>query len=353
MLRQRQRCIGMKIFLSYRRDDSAATCGRIYDRLIAQFGRDIVFKDVDSIPLGVDFPTYIQSVMSQCAVLLAVIGPLWLDITGPDGQRRLENPGDTVRLEIEAALAHRIPVIPLLVQGVTMPAASQLPPRLRPLVLRNGVSVRYDPDFDGDMRRVIKALEQWVAPLPHGSAGVTVSAQYSVAAKAPAGSDLARVARQPARWPPGAVRAMFRRVLGIAALLVVVTLCVQAATTLAWVNRQDVLATILDITTAVVGLCILGVASYRTAKALRISNAGLQVAAYGGALAGFVLAIPETFVSYWGNGNSLVGSIETLMSTPTANLLATPFIVAGVGLMAGGVAGFVGGLVYDLKAPRR
>lgn len=152
------------VFISYRSDDSAATCGRIYDRLVAHFGREAIFKDVDSIPLGVDFGQYIGGVMLQCAALLVVIGPQWLDMRDAGGARRLDDANDTVRLEVEAGLRRGIVAIPVLVQGAVMPAPESLPPSIRELAMRNGMAVRYDPDFDGDMRKVIAALDQWVAP---------------------------------------------------------------------------------------------------------------------------------------------------------------------------------------------
>lgn len=148
-----------RIFISYRRADSAAMCGRIYDRLVAKFGRRDVFKDVDSIPLGVDFAQHIRDVLKDCDVEFVIIGRHWLDATGPDG-RRLDDPDDFVRLEVEGALAGGMLVVPLLVDGATMPSADQLPESLRALALRNGMPVRYDPDFEGDMRRVIAHLEQ-------------------------------------------------------------------------------------------------------------------------------------------------------------------------------------------------
>jgi hypothetical protein len=124
--------------------------------------------DVDSIPLGVKFPNYIGAVLQQCAVELVVVGPGWLDVKGPRG-RRLDDPGDFVRLEIEAGLAANLPVIPLIVQRAQLPAARKLPASLRPLVHLNGVPVRPDPDFEHDMARVTSAVEHWLAA-PHPSA---------------------------------------------------------------------------------------------------------------------------------------------------------------------------------------
>jgi len=92
------------IFLSYRRTDSADIAGRIYDRLIGKFGRGPIFKDVDSIPLGLDFKEYLDTKVGECDVLLAIIGDDWLDSSDPAGKKRLDDPADFVRIEIESAL---------------------------------------------------------------------------------------------------------------------------------------------------------------------------------------------------------------------------------------------------------
>jgi hypothetical protein len=151
-----------KIFLSYRRDDSADATGRIYDRLVQRFGKEQIFKDVDSIPLGVDFREHLGNVVGRCNLVLVVIGDRWID-AGQAGARRLDDAADFVRIEIEAALERRIPVVPVLVRGATIPADSALPPSLRALAYRNGMSVRPDPDFHRDMDRLIAGLETHLA----------------------------------------------------------------------------------------------------------------------------------------------------------------------------------------------
>jgi TIR domain len=93
-----------RVFISYRRQESSGLAGRLYDWLAARFGNDQVFMDVDTIALGVDFAEVITQAVSTCQVLLAVIGPRWLDLTDENGQRRLDDPNDIVRLEIAAAL---------------------------------------------------------------------------------------------------------------------------------------------------------------------------------------------------------------------------------------------------------
>src|SRR5215213_4899040 len=110
-----------RIFLSYRRDESAYPAGWLYDRLANRYGGGQVFKDVDSIRLGDDFVEVITRAVGSCDVLLALIGDEWLTITDEHGRRRLDDPGDFVRLEIEAALARNVRVIPVLVDGARMP----------------------------------------------------------------------------------------------------------------------------------------------------------------------------------------------------------------------------------------
>ncbi len=148
------------VFISYRREDSPDVTGRIYDRLVQVYDKESVFKDIDSIPFGIDFRAYLSSAIGKCEAVLVVIGEHWLTVTNANGKLRLEDEGDFVRMEIEAALERNIPVIPLLVQGASMPGEAALPPSLKALAFRNGVYVRHDPDFHNDMDRLISSLER-------------------------------------------------------------------------------------------------------------------------------------------------------------------------------------------------
>ena len=149
-----------KIFISYRRSDSEYVTGWIYDRLTTEFGKDEIFKDVDNIPLGVDFRTHLDQAISQCKICLCVIGQDWLDARDNEGNRRLELDQDFVRIELESALSRNIPVIPLLVRGARMPSPQQLPQSLQALAFRNGTVVRSAPDFHRDMDRLIAGIDQ-------------------------------------------------------------------------------------------------------------------------------------------------------------------------------------------------
>jgi len=147
------------VFISYRRHDSQHITGRIYDRLAARFGKELVFKDVDSIPLGLDFREHIREQVGRCAVLLAVIGRNWNPLAA-SGQPRLSDLRDHLRIEIESALERNIPVIPVLVDGVESPNEDDLPKSLASLAYRNGMPVRPDPDFHHDMDRLVRGIEQ-------------------------------------------------------------------------------------------------------------------------------------------------------------------------------------------------
>ena len=154
------------IFISYRRIESDYISGQIFEHLAQHFGKDAIFKDVYSIPLGVDFRKAIDENVGKCQVLLAIIGAQWLSIKNDEGNRRLFEPGDFVRIEIESALKREIPVIPLLVGKVTMPTEDDLPTGLEELAFREGIRIRPDPDFQHDMSDLIESLKNHLSELP-------------------------------------------------------------------------------------------------------------------------------------------------------------------------------------------
>lgn len=154
-----------QMFISYRRRDSAGITGRIYDRLTQKFGKEAIFKDVDSVPLGVDFRNHIDAEVKRCDVVLAVIGEKWLGETTEGANFSINDPKDFVRIEIESALQRNIPVIPLLVQGAIMPPEKDLPPSIQALAYRNGLVIGDDPRFHSDVDRLIKHIEVHFASL--------------------------------------------------------------------------------------------------------------------------------------------------------------------------------------------
>ena len=154
-----------KIFISYRRDDSIETAGRIYDQLAGHFGSENVFMDDYTIPPGVDFRKHLHDAVGGCDVVLAVIGRDWMKRRGLLRKRRLDDPGDFVRIEIEAALQRDVRVVPVLVRDATMPRPGDLPASIRDFAYRHAVRIRAGRDFRTDIDRLIGALEA-VSPQP-------------------------------------------------------------------------------------------------------------------------------------------------------------------------------------------
>ena len=151
-----------RIFMSYRREETAYPAGWLYDRMADRYSGGQVFKDVDSIELGDDFVEVITRAVGSCDVLLALIGNEWLTITDAQGQRRLDDPDDFVRLEIEAALTRNVRVIPILVDGARMPRADELPASLARLVRRQALELS-PSRFDFDTSRLLKVLDRTLA----------------------------------------------------------------------------------------------------------------------------------------------------------------------------------------------
>ena len=166
-----------RIFISYRREDAAYPAGWLFDRLAERFGNEQIFKDVDSIELGDDFVEVIGEAVGSTDVLLALIGDRWLTVVDEDGDRRLEDPEDFVRLEIEAALTRKVRVIPILVEGAKMPREDQLPPSLSPLARRQALELspsRFAADTGKLLAVLEKTLAEATAPGKEGSAGPAI-----------------------------------------------------------------------------------------------------------------------------------------------------------------------------------
>jgi TIR domain-containing protein len=150
------------IFVSYRREDTAYPAGWLFDRLADRFGRDRVFKDVDSIEPGDDFVEVITTAVGSCAVLLVLIGDRWLTAADQEGRRRLDNPADFVRLEIETALTRKVRVIPILIDGARLPRAEELPASMAGLVRRQ--TLELNPSrFNFEVGRLMRILDTTLA----------------------------------------------------------------------------------------------------------------------------------------------------------------------------------------------
>lgn len=171
-----------EIFLSYRRQDSRSATGRLEDALRARFGEETVFRDHDSIAAGEDFVAAIHRAVGTSTVLLAVIGPGWLDARDGAGKRRLDDGGDFVRLEIASALQDGVPVIPVLVEGASMPPEAALPADLQALSRCQAVELG-DTRWQRDAEQLADILQQRFAIESQPSAagtGVPASATLNL-----------------------------------------------------------------------------------------------------------------------------------------------------------------------------
>jgi len=173
-----------RIFINYRRDDTQGVAGRLFDHLALEYSRAELFMDVDAMKPGLDFIKQLDSQVSQCHVLLAVIGPHWVDARDAAGKRRLDNEKDSVRIELASALRRDIAVIPVLVEGTAMPPEDSLPDDLKPLARRHALELRHTR-FNADADAIVQALEQVVprrrVPWLLVGGGVAVAAIAAIA----------------------------------------------------------------------------------------------------------------------------------------------------------------------------
>ncbi len=161
-----------KVFICYRREETAAHAGRLYDAMVARFGESNVFMDVDMAP-GVDFVERIAEVVSGCLALIVVMGPSWATVADEDGTRRIDDPEDFVRLEVESAVRRSdVTLIPVLVSGARMPRREDLPSELQPITRRNALELS-EGRWGYDVGRLMSVLDEL---LPDGAvAGITAA----------------------------------------------------------------------------------------------------------------------------------------------------------------------------------
>jgi len=146
------------VFISYRRNDSDVAAGRLADDLMEIFGRDAIFRDVDTLEAGQDYTTALDGALNSCVALIAIIGPRWSNITDDQGRRRLENPTDWVRLEIKRGLERGIRVIPVLI-AAAMPREADVPADLKLLLQRQALELS-DRHWRQDVELLAQALER-------------------------------------------------------------------------------------------------------------------------------------------------------------------------------------------------
>ena len=191
-----------RVFISYRRQETAWPARQLYELLASRFGADKIFKDVDNIQPGEDFVEKIGEAVASCDVLLALIGPQWLEAADETGARRLDDPDDFVRIEITTALTRGVLVIPILVDGARMPPASRLPGELVPLTRRQAVEIN-PVGFNTD--RLLAALTEALNRPPAASAAATAAAPAAAASTPMTAEPSAPLPQQIAVEPPPAV----------------------------------------------------------------------------------------------------------------------------------------------------
>ena len=152
-----------KIFISYRRDDAKAEARSLYQHFVRTYGQDRIFMDVDSIQKGLDFTQVLDSALRDTAVMIVVMGRTWLTQQDEQGQRRLDDPNDFVRLEISKALESNLPVIPVRVDGARVPRIDELPNDLKQLTRRQGAAVSHE-NFDSDVRGLEEDVRRLLEP---------------------------------------------------------------------------------------------------------------------------------------------------------------------------------------------
>jgi TIR domain len=181
-----------RVFISYRRQDSAAYAGRLYDAMVDRFGERNVFMDLDLAP-GVDFVERITEAVSACQVLVEVIGPTWAGVKDDEGQVRIADPEDFVRLELEIALKRpEVTVIPVLVAGAQMPDRGDLPPDLRALARRNALELS-DRRWRYDVGQLISTLEELLAETTAVQGTTTAAAAAATSEPEPGPTGPARI----------------------------------------------------------------------------------------------------------------------------------------------------------------
>lgn len=145
-----------KIFISYRRKDTAGHAGRLCEALARHFGDQYVFMDIDSIDPGADFPKALERALKSCGAVIVLIGERWLG--AKDGKRKIDKPDDYVRAEVLVALKRKTLVIPVLVDDADMPTASELPPDIVTLAQKNAHEIS-EGRWKHDVGRLIEKLE--------------------------------------------------------------------------------------------------------------------------------------------------------------------------------------------------
>lgn len=220
-----------RIFISYRREETAYPAGWLYDRLADRYGGGQVFKDVDSIQLGDDFVEAITRAVGSCDVVLVLIGDKWITISDEHGRRRLDDPDDFVRLEVQAALTRNVRVIPILVDGARMPRADELPESLVKLVRRQ--ALEFSPArFEFDTSRLFKVLDGTLAELRRSQDDAGMPASQALPVENGPTSDRGEATDKHRRRLSPRAMALGGAALGAAVILLIILLVTTSQTRL-------------------------------------------------------------------------------------------------------------------------
>jgi hypothetical protein len=228
---------GQKVFITYRREETAAHAGRLYDAMVARFGEANVFMDVDMAP-GVDFVERITEAVAACHVLIVVMGPRWATVEDEHGNARLADPEDFVRIEVETALRRPdVTPIPVLVAGARMPHREDLPPEVRGITRRNALQLD-DQRWRNDVGRLISTLDELLAesalvsaaPSPARSVAAGRADADQVAAVSSVAGPMSPETKpaKPAAPPAGGARRLGWALLGVVATVAIVVTVVVA-----------------------------------------------------------------------------------------------------------------------------
>ncbi len=360
-----------KVFICYRREETAAHAGRLYDAMVARFGESNVFMDVDIAP-GVDFVERITQVVSGCLVLIVVMGRNWATATDEDGNQRIADPDDFVRLEVETALRRPdVTPIPVLVSGARMPRREALPEPLQPLTRRNALDLS-DARWAYDVGRLNSTLDVLLDEVPED--GETGAEPYPtpmpISPPTPAPTPSVTPARAPgpaSASPPALPAAPNSRLvlegMAVAGAAAVLTRLLVGTRSIFSEEKvaYDIAETALKrgITWALVGVALavwLGIRTKRTDLG-RLTWIGLFVGALAGAISGVIWGIrvfgPE---EDFGFASPEANTIQVLCQAITCGLIGALLASiwrpprTGIGLAAGLATGAIVQLVLNALA---
>jgi hypothetical protein len=240
-----------RVFITYRREETAAYAGRLYDAMTSRFGEGNVFMDVDMAP-GVDFVERITDAVAASHVVIVVVGPSWATVEDEHGNPRLADPEDFVRLEVETALRRPdVTPIPVLVSGARMPKREELPPPIQAITRRNALELS-DQRWGYDIGRLINTLDELLADIervpdpassehsvPSGKAapeGAAHAQAQTATSTTPAASESAET--KPAAAPTG-VRRLLSWPISAAITITIGVIAVIIVAIVVWSGSSD------------------------------------------------------------------------------------------------------------------